>query len=58
MAKVPYAFKVDEPVLEDIKNVAEKQHRSINNTIEVALIEYIEKHKFQTYNKDTKTKIK
>jgi group I intron endonuclease len=38
--KKPYAVKVDKEILDDIKKVAEKQHRSVNNTIEIALIEY------------------
>jgi hypothetical protein len=40
MAKIPYSIKVDKEILDDIKKVAEKQHRSVNNTIEIALIEY------------------
>lgn len=45
MAKVPYSIKVEKEILEGIKKVSEDQHRSVNNTIEVALIEYVDKHK-------------
>lgn len=44
MAKIPYSIKVDEEVLDGIKKVAEDQHRSVNNTIEVALIKYVEEN--------------
>lgn len=45
MKKIPYSIKVDESVLEDIKKVAKDKHRSVNNTIEVALIDYVETSK-------------
>lgn len=45
MAKTPYSIKVDDTILNDMREVAEKQHRSVNNAIEMAMLEYIEKHK-------------
>jgi hypothetical protein len=42
--KVPYSIKIDQENLDGIKSIADKQHRSVNNAIEVAIMEYIEKH--------------
>lgn len=44
MAKEPYSIKIEAEHLKKIKEVAEKQHRSVNNAIEVAIIEYYTKH--------------
>lgn len=44
MPKEPYSIKIDSEHLKKIKDVAEKQHRSVNNAIEVAIFEYYTKH--------------
>ena len=44
MPKIPYSIKIDEALLSDLKKVAEKEHRSVNNAIEMSVKEYTEKH--------------
>mgnify|MGYP006400706091 CR=1 FL=1 len=45
MAKIPYSIKIDKSVLEELKEVAATENRSVNNAIETSLIEYIKNRK-------------
>ena len=45
MPKIPYSIKIDQSVLDDLKDVAAKENRSVNNAIETSLIEYIKNKK-------------
>ena len=45
MPKIPYSIKIDQSILDDLKEVASKENRSVNNAIETSLIEYINARK-------------
>ena len=42
MAKVPFSLKIEDKILKEIRLQAEKEHRPVNNFIEVVLIKYLE----------------
>lgn len=44
MAKIQYSIKVEKELLDKIKEIAAKDFRSVNNTIELSLREYIASH--------------
>ena len=41
MAKKAYSIKIDENILNSLRSIAEKEFRSVNNTIEMGLREYV-----------------
>ena len=43
MPKIPYSIKIDQTVLDELKAVANKENRSVNNAIETSIIEYTKK---------------
>jgi len=45
MPKIPYSIKIDQSILDDLKEVAAKENRSVNNAIETSLIDYIKARK-------------
>lgn len=45
MGKTPFSLKLDEAIMEAVKEQAKKEHRPVNNFIEVVLIKYLEEQK-------------
>ena len=45
MGKQPFSLKLPPEVLEEVRIQAAKEHRPVNNLIEVAILEYLEKQK-------------
>ena len=42
MGKTPFSLKLEADLMEAVKEQAKKEHRPVNNFIEVALIKYLE----------------
>lgn len=45
MGKQPFSLKLPQELLEEVREQAAKEHRPVNNLIEVALIDYLQKTK-------------
>ncbi len=45
MTKQPFSLKLPPELMEKVREQALKEHRPVNNLIEVALLEYLEKAK-------------
>lgn len=47
MGKTPFSLKLEADLMEAVKEQAKKEHRPVNNFIEVALLKYLEDSKEQ-----------
>lgn len=47
MSKTPFSLKLEADLMESVKRQALKEHRPVNNFIEVVLIKYLEDVKNQ-----------
>ncbi len=45
MGKTPFSLKLDSDLMDAVKEEAKKEHRPVNNFIEVVLLEYLKKKK-------------
>lgn len=45
MGKQPFSLKLPPELLERVREQAAKEHRPVNNLIEVAILDYLEKQK-------------
>lgn len=45
MGKKPFSIKIEEDILKELRSIAKKELRSVNNTIEVGLREYVKNYK-------------
>lgn len=45
MGKTPFSLKLDNDLMEKVREQAAKEHRPVNNFIEVVLIKYLEEQK-------------
>ena len=52
MGKTPFSLKLEADLAEAVKEQAKKEHRPVNNFIEVVLIKYLEDVKNQQETKN------
>lgn len=45
MGKQPFSLKLPPEILDKVREQAAKEHRPVNNLIEVAILDYLEKTK-------------
>ena len=52
MGKTPFSLKLDDDLAIAVKEQAKKEHRPVNNFIEVVLLKYLEELKIQEQTKN------